>query len=159
VTVGRYRIVLRGRLSERLASAFDGMTLEPGPGQTILVGEVRDQAHMYGLLDQLRDFGIDLLAVQPVGTSDGSPGAGTLDPARARTAAQGPSGRERARRRVPPLVVERRQGFPVTGGEREDPGAAHAAGGAVLDLARRQGRVPVADGGEVSLLRVLFHIR
>jgi len=80
VTVGRYRIVLRGRLSERFAFAFDGMTLEPGPGQTILVGDVRDQAHMYGLLDQLRDFGIDLLAVQPVGTSDGSPEAGTLDP-------------------------------------------------------------------------------
>jgi hypothetical protein len=80
VTAGRYRIVLRGRLSERFASAFDGMTLEPGPGQTILVGDVRDQAHMYGLLDQLRDFGIDLVAVQPVGTCDGSPEAGMLDP-------------------------------------------------------------------------------
>ena len=80
MTAGKYRIVLRGRLSERFASAFDGMTLEPGPGQTILVGDVRDQAHMYGLLDQLRDFGIDLVAVQPVGTCDGSPEAGMLDP-------------------------------------------------------------------------------
>ena len=79
MTAGRYRIVLRGRLSERFASAFDGMTVEPGPGQTILVGDVRDQAHMYGLLNQLRDFGIDLVAVQPVGT-EGSPEAGTLDP-------------------------------------------------------------------------------
>ncbi len=72
--------MLRGRLSERFASAFDGMSLEPGPGRTVLVGEVRDQAHMYGLLDQLRDFGIELVAVEPVGTCDGSPEAGTLDP-------------------------------------------------------------------------------
>ena len=59
-----YRIVLRGRLSESFESAFDGMDLEPGPNQTVLVGEVRDQAHLYGLLDRLRDFGIELLAVE-----------------------------------------------------------------------------------------------
>jgi hypothetical protein len=80
VSAGRYRIVLRGRLSEHLASAFDGMALESGPNQTVLVGNVRDQAHMYGLLDQLRDFGIELLAVEPVGIRDGSPEAATLDP-------------------------------------------------------------------------------
>jgi hypothetical protein len=78
VTAGRYRIVLRGRLSDCFESAFEGMALEgmalePGPNQTVLVGDIRDQAHMYGLLDQLRDFGIELLAVEPVGTRDGSP--------------------------------------------------------------------------------------
>ena len=61
----RYRIVLRGRLGKRFESAFDGMAREPGRGQTVLVGEVRDQAHLYGLLDRLRDFGIDLVAVEP----------------------------------------------------------------------------------------------
>ena len=66
----RYRIVLRGRLSERFASAFDGMTLEPGPAQTVLVGDVRDQAHLYGLLDRLRDFGIELIAVLPADPAD-----------------------------------------------------------------------------------------
>ena len=65
-----YRIVLRGRLGERFESAFDGMVLEPGRGQTVLVGEVRDQAHLYGLLDRLRDFGIDLVAVEPADTPD-----------------------------------------------------------------------------------------
>jgi hypothetical protein len=66
----RYRIVLRGRLSERFETAFEGMALEPGPNQTVLVGEVRDQAQLYGLLDRLRDFGIELVAVEPVGTAD-----------------------------------------------------------------------------------------
>ena len=66
----RYRIVLRGRLSERFESAFEGMALEAGPNQTVLVGEIRDQAHLYGLLDRLRDFGIDLVAVEPADTAD-----------------------------------------------------------------------------------------
>jgi hypothetical protein len=70
----RYRIVLRGRLGKRFESAFDGMVLEPGRGQTVLVGEVRDQAHLYGLLDRLRDFGIDLVAVEPADTPDDGAG-------------------------------------------------------------------------------------
>ncbi|HEY6312828.1 MAG TPA: hypothetical protein VIY52_18785 [Streptosporangiaceae bacterium] len=73
----RYRIVLRGRLSERLESAFDGMTLESGPNQTLLVGDVRDQAHLYRLLDQVRDFGIELLVVTPTEISDGSEAIGS----------------------------------------------------------------------------------
>ena len=66
----RYRIVLRGRLSERFESAFEGVALEHGPNQTVLVGDVRDQAQLHGLLDRLRDFGIELIAVQPAGTAD-----------------------------------------------------------------------------------------
>jgi hypothetical protein len=77
VTGGRYRIVFRGRLGERFGSAFDGMVLETGPGQSVLVGEVRDQAHLYGLLDQLRDFGIDLVAVEPEAGSY-TPGTGPV---------------------------------------------------------------------------------
>jgi len=46
------------------------MALEPGPNQTVLVGEVRDQAQLYGLLDRLRDFGIELVAVEPADTAD-----------------------------------------------------------------------------------------
>lgn len=65
MAASRYRIILRGRLSERFASAFEGMTLEAGQGHTVLTGDVRDQAHLYGLLDRLRDFGIDLVAVEP----------------------------------------------------------------------------------------------
>ena len=39
----RYRIVLRGRLSERFESAFEGMALEHGPSHTVFIGDVRDQ--------------------------------------------------------------------------------------------------------------------
>ena len=74
MAASRYRIVLRGRLSESLASAFEGafegMALEAAPNRTVLVGDIRDQAHLYGLLDRLRDFGIELLAVEPADTPD-----------------------------------------------------------------------------------------
>ncbi len=73
MAASRYRIVLRGRLSERFESAFEGMVLEPGPNQTVLTGDVRDQAHLYGLLDRLRDFGIELLAVEPAGSCENCP--------------------------------------------------------------------------------------
>ncbi len=56
----RYRIVVRGRLSDGLGAAFEGMTPFPRHGETALEGEVVDQSHLYGLLLQLRDFGIEL---------------------------------------------------------------------------------------------------
>ena len=59
-----YRIVVRGRLSERFAATFDGMTTEPGDGETAIVGRVRDQAHLYGILERVRDFGLELLRVE-----------------------------------------------------------------------------------------------
>ena len=76
MAASRYRIVLRGRLSERFESAFDGMTLEHGPNRTVLIGDVRDQAQLYGLIDRLQEFGIELLAVEPAGGSDDECGPG-----------------------------------------------------------------------------------
>jgi hypothetical protein len=74
VAASRYRIVLRGRLSKRFESAFQGMTLEHAPGRTVLTGEVRDQAQLYGVLNQVRDFGIELLSVESADITDGSSG-------------------------------------------------------------------------------------
>jgi len=59
----RYRIAVRGRLTERLGTAFEGLALEPGSEQTDLVGEIRDQAHLYGVLDRVRNLGLELVSV------------------------------------------------------------------------------------------------
>lgn len=58
-----FRIVLRGRLSERFASAFDGMRLEPGAGDSTLVGSL-DQAQLDSVLERVSDFGLELLRVE-----------------------------------------------------------------------------------------------
>ncbi len=51
-------------MSDRLASAFDGVTVERGRGTTVLVCNLRDQAELYGLLNRLRDFGLDLVGLE-----------------------------------------------------------------------------------------------
>ena len=62
----RYEIVVRGRLSSRYESAFDGSTLVPHHGQTTLRADLIDQSQLYGLLNRLRDFGIELVSVNAV---------------------------------------------------------------------------------------------
>jgi hypothetical protein len=59
-----YRITVRGRLTERLGSAFEGLDLEPGNEHTALVGEIRDQSHLYGVLDLVRGLGLELVSVE-----------------------------------------------------------------------------------------------
>ena len=58
----RYRIVIRGRLSDRLGSAFPEMSLERHPGQTVMSGPA-DQARLHELLDRLRDLGTEPVSV------------------------------------------------------------------------------------------------
>ena len=59
-----YRIVVRSELTDRYASAFEGMEMETKEGQTILTGEVKDQPHLFGILDRLNSLGLELLSVQ-----------------------------------------------------------------------------------------------
>ena len=59
-----YRIVVRGELSERFAAAFEGMEMETGGGQTVLTGEVIDNAHLHGILDRINGLGLTLLRLQ-----------------------------------------------------------------------------------------------
>ena len=62
----RYRIIVRGPLPDGHASALEDMSVEPGAGRTTLEGELADQAHVYGMLDRLRDLGLELIDFSPV---------------------------------------------------------------------------------------------
>jgi hypothetical protein len=59
-----YRIVVRSELGERYASAFEGMRMETRDGRTILSGEVKDQPHLFGILQLLNGLGLELLSVE-----------------------------------------------------------------------------------------------
>jgi hypothetical protein len=63
VDAARYRLVVEGELGPRYASAFEGMRVEHSEGNTILVGEVLDQAHLQGLLDRVGRLGLTLVSV------------------------------------------------------------------------------------------------
>ncbi|HYY00940.1 MAG TPA: hypothetical protein VE908_15560 [Mycobacterium sp.] len=60
-----YEIYIRGRVTERLGCALEGMRLEAGATETVFTGEIRDQSQLYGLLDRIRDLGLELVSVQP----------------------------------------------------------------------------------------------
>jgi hypothetical protein len=60
----QYEIVVRGRLSDRYGTAFDGLTLRSHAGTTSLRGAIIDQSQLYGLLKRLQDLGIELISVR-----------------------------------------------------------------------------------------------
>ncbi|RFU21834.1 hypothetical protein [Geodermatophilus marinus] len=60
---GRYEIRLAGRLDDRWATWFDGMTLTTADGTTVLSGPLADQAALHGVLARIRDLGLPLVAV------------------------------------------------------------------------------------------------
>lgn len=66
----RYEIVVRGRLSERYGAAFHGVAVEPRSGETALHAEFADQSQLYGLLNRMRDFGLELISVNPAVAPD-----------------------------------------------------------------------------------------
>lgn len=61
---GRYEIRIRGRLSESLQTAFEGLSASVEPVETVLHGPVRDQAELHGLIDRIQALGLHLVEVR-----------------------------------------------------------------------------------------------
>lgn len=66
----RYRIVIDGRLSARLANSLDGVELEADDAGTALLVEIASTAELDGLLQRLGDLGLDVVSLgqQPAPT-------------------------------------------------------------------------------------------
>jgi hypothetical protein len=60
----RYRILIHGRLTSRLASSLDAVALEPHGGRTVLVVDVADAAELDTLLQRLGDLGVDVVSLE-----------------------------------------------------------------------------------------------
>ncbi|MGD9030967.1 MAG: hypothetical protein PVG25_14265 [Anaerolineae bacterium] len=60
-------IRIKGRIDEHWSDWFEGLTITyTDQGETLLTGEVADQAALYGLLAKLRDLGLALVSVEHV---------------------------------------------------------------------------------------------
>ena len=70
-----YRLTVEGERSDAAGRAFEGMTLTRERGRTQLVGRVRDQAELHGLLQRVSDLGLTLLnaSVADEGLDQGHP--------------------------------------------------------------------------------------
>ena len=78
----RYRLVLRGELGDPFGFLFEGMQLQRLAGTTVLTGQVTDQAHLLGIIEQIQELGVELVSVNPdQGTDSGAAGPG-VEPGR-----------------------------------------------------------------------------
>ena len=59
-----YRITIRGRLGDRFADAFEPLKMEIEDGNTVLAGVCVDMSALYGILDRVRDLGLELWEVR-----------------------------------------------------------------------------------------------
>ena len=59
-----YQIVVRGEISKRYATAFEGMEMEAKSGRTVLTGEILDNSHLHGILDRIIALGLELVSVE-----------------------------------------------------------------------------------------------
>ena len=62
----QYRLVVAGELSAPVEHAFEGMRLERDGRNTALIGPVRDQASLQGLLQRVSDLGLTLISANAI---------------------------------------------------------------------------------------------
>ena len=61
---GDYEIRIKGRLSDSLLAAFEGLTATVEPVETVLHGPVQDQSSLHGLLDRIQSLGLELVEIR-----------------------------------------------------------------------------------------------
>jgi hypothetical protein len=63
-SVIRYRILIDGRLTSRLAGSLDVGELEPHGSGTVVVVDVADAAELDALLQRLGDLGVNVVSLE-----------------------------------------------------------------------------------------------
>jgi hypothetical protein len=63
----KVEIRIKGLMDEHWSEWFQGFEVLPGEeSETLMVGEVKDQAALYGLIAKMRDLGLTLLSVNEI---------------------------------------------------------------------------------------------
>ncbi|HNW57200.1 MAG TPA: hypothetical protein PLR88_09455 [Bacteroidales bacterium] len=64
---GKIEIIVEGHLDKKWADWFNGMVISYDGTNTRLSGNIIDEAHLHGILNQLRDLNLKLVSVNSVG--------------------------------------------------------------------------------------------
>ena len=67
-TPARYRIRLKGQLDHKWSDWFENMEISTEGEETVLSGQVTDQAALHGLFIRIRDLNLTLLSVEQIET-------------------------------------------------------------------------------------------
>jgi hypothetical protein len=62
----RYGIVIRGTIAQPLTGPLERMTVSRAGDETILVGDIVDQAQLHGVIRWLCDLGVEIVSVNPL---------------------------------------------------------------------------------------------
>ncbi len=60
------RIIIKGILDENWKNSFEEMDFFYEDGNTVMVGKIKDEAHLHGILNLIRDLNLKLISVNPV---------------------------------------------------------------------------------------------
>ena len=68
-----YQIRVRGHLNSRWSGWFEGLAIShQEDGTTLLTGNITDQPALHGIIIRIRDLGLPLLSIVPMGKDGGS---------------------------------------------------------------------------------------
>lgn len=60
---GKTEIKIEGYLDKKRMDWFEGMAISYSGNNTILTGDIKDEAHLHGILNQIRDLNLKLISV------------------------------------------------------------------------------------------------
>jgi len=64
MTASRYELRIKGRLGEALLGTFAGFDAEVEPVETVLRGDIEDQAALHGVLARIHEAGLEIVEVR-----------------------------------------------------------------------------------------------
>jgi hypothetical protein len=62
---GKTIIKIQGHLNGKWKECFEGMEISYEGNNTILTGNLKDEAHMHGLLNRIMDLNLIIISVNP----------------------------------------------------------------------------------------------
>jgi len=71
---GKTIIKIQGHLNGKWKDCFEGMEISYEGNNTILTGNIKDEAHMHGVLNIIRNYNLTLISINPVKKSHNVPG-------------------------------------------------------------------------------------
>jgi hypothetical protein len=60
---GKTKITIQGHLDKIWKNSFDGLEINYNRYNTILEGNIKDEAHLHGVLNKIRDLNLKLISV------------------------------------------------------------------------------------------------
>ena len=62
---GKIEIIVEGHLDKKWMDWFDGMVISYEGTNTRFSGNIKDEAHLHGILNQIRDLNLKLISINP----------------------------------------------------------------------------------------------